>query len=258
MKSNLNMKRTRIPQETKVRAILQQEVGSKCPNCENTEVGHFEIHHIDENPDNHNIENLILLCPICHSKITKKDILMEEVINWKKNLVNKNSSIQFISVNIDSENCGWEPILNVPNAFKIENTNKSAFPILNFNFINNLDKTILLTSIKLISKILPVGLSGPAIKDNFLKPSAIFEMKISHNGTIENLTLKNELIIFPKMPAKIQILLYSQYEEHIFAPKGKYVLSFNFKFNNDFYADIPNVLLNCRSENEKLQHIGYN
>ena len=42
--------------------------------------------------------------------------------------MNKNSSIQFISVAIDSENCGWEPIVNVPNAFKIDNTNKSAFP----------------------------------------------------------------------------------------------------------------------------------
>lgn len=258
-KTKFKMKnRTPIPQVNKVRAILQQEINSKCPNCENTDVGHFEIHHIDENPNNPKIENLILLCPICHSKITKKDILQEEVKRWKNNLVNRNSSIQFISVAIDSENCGWKSIVNVPNAFKIDNTNKSAFPILNFNFINNLDKTILLTSIELKSKILPVGLSGPAIKDNFLKPSAFFEMKISHNGIVENLTLKNELIILPKMPVKIQIILYSQYEEHIFAPKGKYVLSFNFKFNNVFCIDIPNVLLNCRSENEKLQHIGYN
>ena len=53
--------KTRIPQEAKVRAILQQEINSKCPNCENTDVGHFEIHHIDENPENNQIENLILL-----------------------------------------------------------------------------------------------------------------------------------------------------------------------------------------------------
>lgn len=251
-------KRIPIPQLNKVRAILQQEINSKCPNCENTDIGHFEIHHIDENPNNNIIENLLLLCPICHSKITKNDISIAEVLEIKQFLKNKNFSVQFISVTIDSENCGWVPIMNVQNAFKIDNTNKSAFPILSFSFINNLDKTILLTGIKLKSRILPSGLSGPAIKDNFLNSSAIFEMKISHSGSSENLTLKDELIILSKMPIKIQILLYSQYEEYVFAPKGKYILSFKFKFNNDFYIDIPNVLLNCKSENEQLQHTGYN
>ncbi|WP_310559322.1 HNH endonuclease [Flavobacterium sp.] len=253
-------KKTRIPipQVNKVRAILQQEVNSKCPFCNNEDVAYFEIHHIDKNPSNNNSDNLILLCSICHKKADNNEITFQETNDVKFKTKSNNSSVQFISVTIDSENCGWEPIVDVPNAFKIDNTNKSAFPILNFNFINNLDKTILLTSVKLISKILPIGLSGPAIIDNFLKPSPFFEMKISHNGTIENLILKDELIILPKMPVKIQILLYSQYEEHIFSPKGKYVLSFNFKFNNDFWKDIPNVVLNCKSENEKLQYIGYN
>jgi hypothetical protein len=250
--------RTPIPQLNKVRAVLQQEINSECPFCSNEDVAHFDIHHIDKIRNNHKIENLLLVCKICHSKIHCDEISFQEVINAKFKAKNCNSNIQFISTTIDSENCGWEPIVDVSNAFKIDNTNKSAFPILNFNFINNFDNTILLTSVKLISKILPIGLSGPAIKDNCLKPSAFFEMKISHRGTIENLILKDELIILPKMPAKIQILLYSQYEEHIFAPKGKYVLSFNFKFNNDFCIDIPDVLLNCKNENEKLQHIGYN
>lgn len=49
--------RVRIPQENKIRAELQKEIGSSCPFCENTEVGHFEIHHIDENPSNNEIGN---------------------------------------------------------------------------------------------------------------------------------------------------------------------------------------------------------
>ncbi|MCO5230494.1 MAG: HNH endonuclease [Chitinophagales bacterium] len=75
--------RVRIPKENKVRAELQKEIGSTCPFCENTEVGHFEIHHIDEDPSNNETGNLLLLCPICHSKITKGDISNIEVFKKK-------------------------------------------------------------------------------------------------------------------------------------------------------------------------------
>lgn len=80
--------RIKIPKENKVRAELQKEVGSTCPFCENSEVGHFEIHHIDENPANNEIGNLILLCPICHSKITKGDIKLIDVFKKKIELLN--------------------------------------------------------------------------------------------------------------------------------------------------------------------------
>ncbi len=71
--------RNTIPQKTKVRAELQKEIDSVCPFCVSQDVGHFEIHHIDENPSNNILENLILICPTCHSKITKGDIPPIEV-----------------------------------------------------------------------------------------------------------------------------------------------------------------------------------
>lgn len=79
--------RIKIPKEAKVKAELQQEIGSLCPFCDNTEVGHFEIHHIDENPGNNILSNLLLLCPICHSKITKGDIKEAEVLRKKIELI---------------------------------------------------------------------------------------------------------------------------------------------------------------------------
>lgn len=95
--------RTKIPQLAKLKANLQKEIDSICPFCGNDEVGHFEIHHIDENPSNNEISNLLMLCPICHSKITKGDILQQEVYKKKillitsTNITNKhsNSSVQF-------------------------------------------------------------------------------------------------------------------------------------------------------------------
>lgn len=94
--------RTKIPQLSKVKAELQKEIQSACPFCSNTDVGHFEIHHIDEDPSNNEKANLILLCPLCHSKITKGDITQLNVLKKKINLiqgikehVSDNSNVNF-------------------------------------------------------------------------------------------------------------------------------------------------------------------
>lgn len=98
--------RVKIPKENKVRAELQKEISSVCPFCDNTEVGHFEVHHIDENPSNSTTNNLILLCPICHSKITKGDISLMEVYKKKIDLLIIPSSNKLIAnkaVNFNSK-----------------------------------------------------------------------------------------------------------------------------------------------------------
>ena len=70
----------------KIRSLLQKEIKSICPICSNEDVEHFQVHHIDENPMNNEISNLFMLCPNCHSKITKGDISFEKVMKYKENL----------------------------------------------------------------------------------------------------------------------------------------------------------------------------
>lgn len=77
-------KRKSVP--NKLRALLQKENQSKCPFCSNEDVDHFEVHHIDENPNNNEIQNLLLVCPLCHSKITKGDIDQNLVISTKNKI----------------------------------------------------------------------------------------------------------------------------------------------------------------------------
>lgn len=77
-------KKARVKVSAKQRAVLQKEVHSKCPFCFNDDVGHFEIHHIDEDRTNNLSENLLMVCPICHSKITKGDISYADVVHVKK------------------------------------------------------------------------------------------------------------------------------------------------------------------------------
>jgi len=79
-------KKKRVPVPQKTRALLQKEVNSICPICKSDDVDHFQPHHIDEDPSNNKFENLLLVCPLCHSKITKGDISRDDVIKIKENL----------------------------------------------------------------------------------------------------------------------------------------------------------------------------
>jgi len=85
--STVKKRRKAIPAKTK--SLLQKEINSSCPICPNDDVEHFHIHHIDENPLNNEFSNLLMLCPNCHSKITKKDIEYDEVIRIKLSIKNK-------------------------------------------------------------------------------------------------------------------------------------------------------------------------
>lgn len=85
-KSHLKFKTQRRTVSLKIRSKLQKEIDSICPFCSSPDVEHFQVHHIDENRTNNEISNLLLLCPTCHSKITKGDISRLEVEQIKKHL----------------------------------------------------------------------------------------------------------------------------------------------------------------------------
>lgn len=246
--------RPNIPQKNKVRAELQKEINSVCPFCDNDDVGHFEIHHMDEDPSNNENTNLILICPTCHSKITKGDISKKEVAQRKESLRVKKENIQFISVGVDSSNCSWEPIKDVSNAFEAVEM-KSLFPIFNFSFINNYDQTILLTNIIIKVKRLPIGLAGPDIPlPNILRPVIKYKLKIPSDREKVNYKLEEEIEIPKERAFKFQLELFDESMERFKSPFNKYVLYFEFGFNNDFYIKIPDVLLNTKEDYDELTY----
>lgn len=245
--------KTNIPQKNKVRSELQKEIDSICPFCDSEEVGHFEIHHIDENPSNHVIENLILVCPTCHSKITKEDILQREVIDKKRSLKNRNAEVQFISVHIDEENCGWKPIENTENSFEAIKL-KSLFPIFIFSLTNHTSKTVLLTSIKLRVKRLPVGLSGPYIPlPNIPRPLITYKIRMPLDEKEEETKLKDEIEVPSTRNFKFKIEVFTESMENFSPQYGRFVLFFEFGFNNDFYIKVPMILLNSKQYYEELE-----
>ncbi|MDX9787633.1 MAG: HNH endonuclease signature motif containing protein [Desulfobacterales bacterium] len=65
---------------------LYQEADNRCPFCGIADVAVLEIHHIDEDPSNNKIENLIVVCRNCHSNITRGEISPADVHSKKMEL----------------------------------------------------------------------------------------------------------------------------------------------------------------------------
>lgn len=68
------------------RALLQKEIHSACPFCSSQEVDTFEVHHINELPDDDSFENELMVCPTCHAKITAGTISRNDVYRKKYEL----------------------------------------------------------------------------------------------------------------------------------------------------------------------------
>lgn len=243
--------RKRVPEKT--RALLQKEIGSTCPfqDCNNEDIQHFDVHHIDEDPSNNAIENLLMLCKNCHSKITKNDISVEEVIALKKKLSSK-EQIECASISIDSDNCSWEYYDDTPNAFVDKDSEKSPFPIFNFSLINHSSKTVLLKEIELRAKYLPSGLSGLPFAYP-LQSIDTFKLAIPDKDKKSVFKLKNEIAVSSGAAFKFQVIVYSGRSGETYPIYGRNVLFFTFKFSGDIVSIAPKIYLNCKDENEGIQ-----
>lgn len=243
--------RRKIPQQAMVKAKLQQAICSRCPFCSSEEVGHFEIHHIDEDPSNNQIENLILICPTCHSKITKGEILQSSVLIAKEQTSTPKAPIEIASIATNTESCGWLPY-NIENSFYNPNRGNGSFPILKFSFINHFQRTVLLKGINLDAFHLPRGLSGLEWPRK-LKSSESYEVAIPNNNCTTNLILNEELEIPAGMAFKFEVVLFQLDDNGEKYPVNhRVVLNFSFVFNNRIVINSPEVCLNCKSRNEEM------
>lgn len=244
-------KRPKISPKTK--AILQKEINSECPICQNQEVEYFEIHHIDENPENNVLTNLLLLCSNCHTKITKGDISEYKIKQIKSDLPLMINSLQFVSAVIESDSCAWEVSDKNDFAFfRTDDKDKSPFPIINFTIINHGNKIVVLKKIQVNVKNLPRGISGIP-QPTVLKALAIYQMQVASEKNVLN--LPNPIHVPPNESFMFQIELSEKLmaKNERYEIVGRKVLYFSFEFSNDVILKIPNLYLNCNSENEQMR-----
>jgi len=72
-------KRVLIP--SNVKRIVRERAGYHCQRCGEDIT---EIHHIDHNPSNKSLNNLILLCPTCHKKADTSLISKDELKSMQR------------------------------------------------------------------------------------------------------------------------------------------------------------------------------
>jgi len=243
--------RNNIPQLVKVRSILQLEIKSACPFCDSLDVEYFQIHHINENPKINEISNLILVCPTCHSKITKGDIPRETVEQIKMELPTK-QLIECANVSIDSLNCSWDNHESLENVFFQNKMNDlSPLPIINFSLINHSKRTVLLKEIQLKAKHLPKGISGFP-KPVILKSIAKYNIKLPYENEITSFKLIDEIQVPAEQAFKLQVQLYESWNNKHIQIEGRKILFFKFIFNSNVSINTQTIFLNCTNGNEGI------
>ena len=78
----MTKKRHTIPKRVEKRAY--QETGCACAFCQEKEIASLQVHHIDGDPANNQLENLLVVCATCHGKITGGVISQADVILQKR------------------------------------------------------------------------------------------------------------------------------------------------------------------------------
>lgn len=61
-----------------------QQVESKCAFCTEREIASLQVHHIDWDPSHNVLENLLVVCANCHTKVTRGVISEADVIAKKR------------------------------------------------------------------------------------------------------------------------------------------------------------------------------
>lgn len=90
----------------RMRALLQKEIDSCCPFCGSQEVDTFEVHHMNDNPEDDRLDNEIMVCPTCHAKINVGTIPRNDVYKMKEALMKVSEQQKNLSTNCPAPHDG--------------------------------------------------------------------------------------------------------------------------------------------------------
>lgn len=246
---NFLKKKPRKPLSNKMRARLQKEINSKCPFCEDEEVEYFEAHHIDEDPSNTVLSNMLLLCRKCHSKVGEGIITKQQIEHCKTNLTNIGKNIEVYKIDVISENDCWKPYPHLKNAFRLDWEVANDFPIFQFHLVNNYNNTIVLADIELQVKHLFSGL-GDLPQPCEVPKSNVYTIFIESNKRVHKVNNFNGLQIPSKQAVTIQVEVAQKFDDVFINLDKRMILYFTLKFSGNILLDLPIIFINTDNENE--------
>lgn len=77
-----NQTKIRVPVPSSIRQQVYDRSGSRCEHPRCSYSGKPHIHHIDEDPSNNSLNNLIAVCPNCHSRIHDGAFSVDAQRSW--------------------------------------------------------------------------------------------------------------------------------------------------------------------------------
>lgn len=246
---NFLKKKPRKPLSNKMRARLQKEINSKCPFCEDEDVEYFEAHHIDEDPSNTVLSNMLLLCRKCHSKVGERIITKQQTEHFKANLANIGKNIEVYKIEVISENYCWRPYPHLKNAFRLEWEIANDFPIFQFHLVNNYNRTVVLTDIELQVKHLFSGF-GDLPQPCEVPKSNVYNIFIESNKRVHKVNNFNGLQIPSKQAVTIQVEVAQKLDDVFINLDKRMILYFSLKFSGNILLDLPRIFINTDNENE--------
>lgn len=81
-----------VEQSTQYRALAFRSYPHQCAICgyhDDDDISLLDVHHIDSDRENNDLDNLIILCPNCHRKLTLKKYILVD-----RNQIIKNDSLE--------------------------------------------------------------------------------------------------------------------------------------------------------------------
>lgn len=97
----MTKKRTTLSKTTEKRVF--QQAASRCVFCTEADVASLQVHHIDGDPSNNVVANLLLVCANCHTKITA-GVLSEADVRLKKRQLEWSPSATSAAVSVSISN----------------------------------------------------------------------------------------------------------------------------------------------------------
>jgi len=159
--------------------------------------------------------------------------------------------IEFVSVDIDSQNCSWYKDEIYETVFWDTNSENSPFPIFDFCLLNNCNSTVVLKSIKCKWKHLYSGLQGlpyPSV----VKLVEKIDLYINPRKEINTIDNFNKIQIPSEQSVRFQVQVLLGLKENIEFDQfqGRHSLNFIFEFNKDRVLYVPEILLNTNNNKD--------
>lgn len=191
-----------------------------------------------------------MLCPTCHSKITKGDVTESEVSKVKFRLSQRGSIVVLEDVILKSRYCSWKISGKDDYSFIRTSGSQTGKPIFEFRFINHSNKTVILKSIESFLNVVPSSLNGVGEPDSMygspgpVRSIITYDLKVEYDERVVHRP-ETTIEVQSKRAFSFQTMFYTGRGKDKLNITGRTTLDVVFRFSDGHEVVAPTLFLNC-------------